>query len=43
MVDTRCPLVGYRYIAFRSRGCVEPQRSGREERAARVLVWRYII
>jgi len=24
-------------------GCVEPQRSGREERAARVLVWRHIM
>ena len=43
MVDTGCPLAGYRLIAFHSRGCVEPQRSGREERAARVLVWRYII
>ena len=43
MVDTGCPRAGYRNIAFHSRGCVEPQRSGREERAARVLVWRYII
>jgi hypothetical protein len=41
MVDTGCPRVGYRHIAFHSRGCVEPQRSGREERAARVLVWRH--
>jgi hypothetical protein len=32
MVDTGCPRAGYRHIAFHSRGCVEPQRSGREER-----------
>ena len=43
MVDTGCPRAGYRHIAFHSRGCVEPQRSGGEERAARVLVWRHVI
>ena len=42
-VDTGCPRAVYRHIAFHSRGCVEPQRSGGEERAARVLVWRHVI
>jgi hypothetical protein len=43
MVDTGCPRAGYRHIVFHGSGFVEPQRSGREERAALVLVWRYII
>jgi hypothetical protein len=38
MVDTVCPLTGYRCIAFHSSGCVEPLRSEEEERAVCMLV-----
>jgi len=43
MVDTGCPRTGYRHIAFHSRDCVEPQRSGREERTACVSMEIYNI
>ena len=42
MVDTVCPRVGYRRIAFHIRVCVEPLRSEEEERDVCMLVCKHL-